>query len=329
MKRNLLAAALASTAAMLLATAPTISVAQTYPTKPITFVVGFAAGGPTDIVARTLADAMSKTLGQNVLVENKAGVGGVIGVGDVAKAPADGYRLLVHHIGMSTAPALYRKLAFDPLKDFEYAGLINEVPMVLVTKPGLPAKNLKELTAYLATNKNRVTFANAGLGAASHLCGLLFMSTLKLDLTTVPYKGTAPAMSDLIGGQVDLLCDQTTSTTAQIKAGRVQPIAITSAKRLATMADIPTTAEGGMPNFQVSVWHALYAPKGTPKPVMDKIVAAMQTALADPAVIKRFTDLGAETVSKDRQTPEALEKHLRAEIAKWSPIIKAAGEYAD
>lgn len=329
MKRNLLAAALASTAAMLLATAPTISVAQTYPTKPITFVVGFAAGGPTDIVARTLADAMSKTLGQNVLVENKAGVGGVIGVGDVAKAPADGYRLLVHHIGMSTAPALYRKLAFDPLKDFEYAGLINEVPMVLVTKPGLPAKNLKELTAYLTANKNRVTFANAGLGAASHLCGLLFMSTLKLDLTTVPYKGTAPAMSDLIGGQVDLLCDQTTSTTAQIKAGRVQPIAITSAKRLATMADIPTTAEGGMPNFQVSVWHALYAPKGTPKPVMDKIVAAMQTALADPAVIKRFTDLGAETVSKDRQTPEALEKHLRAEIAKWSPIIKAAGEYAD
>jgi tripartite-type tricarboxylate transporter receptor subunit TctC len=329
MKRKLLTAAFASTAALLLASASAPSVAQTYPTKPITFVVGFAAGGPTDIVARTLADAMSKTLGQNVLVENKAGVGGVIGVGDVAKAQPDGYRLLVHHIGMSTAPALYRKLAFDPLKDFEYAGLINEVPMVLVTKPGLPAKNLKDLNAYLAANKNRVTFANAGLGAASHLCGLLFMSTLKLDLTTVPYKGTAPAMSDLIGGQVDLLCDQTTSTTAQIKAGRVQPIAITSAKRLGTMADIPTTTEGGMPGFQVTVWHGLYAPKGTPKPVMDKIVAAMQAALADPAVAKRFADLGAETVSKDRQTPEALEKHLRAEIAKWTPIIKAAGEYAD
>jgi tripartite-type tricarboxylate transporter receptor subunit TctC len=310
--------------------APNLVHAQaSYPSKPVTIVVGFAAGGPTDIVARTLAQAMEKSLGTTVVVENKAGVGGVIGVGDIAKAQPDGYRVLVHHIGMATAPSLYRKLAFDVTKDFEYIGLINEVPMVMLTKPGMPVNNLKELNAYVAANKNKISFANAGLGSASHLCGLLYMSSIKVDLTTVPYKGTAPAMTDLIGGQVDMLCDQTTSVTAQVKGGKVKPIAITSPARLDTLKEIPTTAEGGSAGFQVSVWHGLYAPKGTPKPVLDKLVASLQAALADPALRKRFDDLGAQTVSKERATPAALESHLKAEIAKWTPIIKAAGEYAD
>ncbi len=323
---------LAAVAASLcaLAGAASVQAQAAYPTKPVTIVVGFAAGGPTDIVARTIAESMSRQLGQTVNVENKPGVGAIIGVGDVAKAQPDGYRLLVHHIGMSTAPALYRKLPFDPTKDFEYIGLINEVPMTLVTNASkIPANNLQELITYLGANRNKVSFANAGLGSASHLCGLLFMSTTKIDLTTVPYKGTAPAMTDLIGGSVDLLCDQTTSTTNQIKAGRVKAIAITSPKRLEVLKDVPTTAEGGMPSLQLAVWHGLYAPKGTPKPVVDRLVAALQASLADPAVRKRFDELGAVTVSKESATPEALRKLLNAEIAKWGPIIKAAGEFAD
>ncbi len=325
MKKTALTALIASAIV-----APNFAQAQaSYPTKPVTIVVGFAAGGPTDIVARTLAASMEKSLGANVVVENKAGVGGVIGVGDIAKSQPDGYRILVHHIGMATAPSLYRKLTFDVLKDFEYIGLINEVPMVMLTKTGLPVSNLKELNTYVAANKNKISFANAGLGSASHLCGLMYMSTVKVDLTTVPYKGTAPAMTDLIGGQVDMLCDQTTSVTAQVKGGKVKPVAITSPLRLDTLKEIPTTTEGGMAGFQVSVWHGLYAPKGTPKAVLDKLVAALQTSLADPALRKRFDDLGAQTVSKERATPAALEAHLKAEITKWTPIIKAAGEYAD
>ena len=303
--------------------------AQTYPTKPITIVVGFAAGGPTDIVARTIAASMEKTLGQPVLVENKAGAGAIIGIADVARAQGDGYKLLVHHIGMATAPALYRKLSFDPLKDFEYVGLINDVPMVMLAKQDMPVKNLTEMIAYIKANQKKISFANAGVGSAAHLCGLMFMSTIKTDLTTVPYKGTAPAMTDLIGGQVDMLCDQTTSTTSFIKGGKVHAIALTSMRRLPTLPDLPTANESGLPGFALSVWHGMYAPKNTPKPVMDKLVAALQAAIADPAVRKRFDDLGAETVTKDRATPEALASHLKAEIAKWGPIIRAAGEYAD
>ena len=262
--------------------------AQNYPTKPITIVVGFAAGGPTDIVARTIAASMEKTLGQPVLVENKAGAGAIIGIADVARAQGDGYRLLVHHIGMATAPALYRKLSFDPLKDFEYVGLINDVPMVILAKPDMPVKNLGEMISYIKANQKKISFANAGVGSASHLCGLIFMSTIKTDLTTVPYKGTAPAMTDLIGGQVDMLCDQTTSTTSFIRGGKVKPIAITNMRRLPTLADIPTANESGLPGFALSVWHGMYAPKNTPKPVMDKIVAALQVAIADPAVRKQI-----------------------------------------
>lgn len=304
--------------------------AQNYPTKPISIAVPFAAGGPTDVVARTIADALTRAMpGANVIVENVAGAGGTIGVTKVAKANPDGYSLLIHHIGMSTAPALYRKLAFDPLKDFEYIGLINDVPMTLLVKKGFPPNNVKELVPFLKANAAKVSFANAGLGSASHLCGLMFMSTIETDLTTVPYKGTAPAMTDLIGGQVDMLCDQTTNTTQQIKAGTVKALAVTSGKRLETLKDLPTMSESGLPGFTVGIWHGMYAPKGTPKAVVDKLVAALQTALKDPAVVRRHAELGAEVVSTDRATPEALQKHLAAEIARWSPVIKKAGVYAD
>ena len=304
--------------------------AQQYPSRPISIVVPFAAGGPTDTVARSLADAMTRAMpGANVVVENSAGAGGTIGVARVAKAQPDGYMLSLHHIGMATAPSLYRKLPFDPVKDLEPIGLINEVPMTLLVKNDLPPKTMRELVPYLKQNASKVTLANAGIGSASHLCGLLFMSAIETDLVTVPYKGTAPAMTDLIGGQVDVLCDQTTNTIPQIKGGKVKALAITTLKRNAALPDLPTLDESGVKGFEVTVWHGLYAPKGTPKPVIDKLVAALQASLKDPAVVKRFADLGTEPVSADKATPAALGAHLQAEIAKWAPIIKKAGVYAD
>ena len=303
--------------------------AQQYPTKPVSIVVPFAAGGPTDTVARAIGQAMEKSLGGTVIVENKAGAGGTIGVADVARAPADGYKILVHHIGMATAPALYRKLPFDPLKDLEFIGLINDVPMTLLVRTTLPVNSMTELIAYTKQNKDKMTLANAGIGAASHLCGLLFQQAIETDLTTVPYKGTAPAITDLIGGQVDILCDQTTNTTEQIKGGKVKALALTAPKRLESLKDVPTSAEAGLPGFELSIWHGMYAPKGTPKPVIDKLVAALQAALKDPGLNKRFADLGATTVAVERQNPDALGRFLKAEIDKWSPIIKKAGVYAD
>ncbi len=304
--------------------------AQSYPTRPVSIVVPFTAGGPTDTVARNLADAMTKAMpGANFIVENLGGGGGTIGAAKVAKATPDGYMLLLHHIGMSTAPALYRRLSFDPLKDFEYIGLINEVPMTFVTKNDLPVKAIGELPAYVKAHADKVTLANAGVGSASHLCGLLFMSQIGQSLTTVPYKGAAPAITDLIGGQVDMLCDQTTNTTQHIKAGKIRALAVTTDKRLSTLPDLPTMAESGFKGFNVSVWHALYAPKGTPKPVIDKLVAALQEGLKNPELGKRFAELGTEPVASDRATPEALHKFLAAEIDKWTPIIRKANIYAD
>jgi tripartite-type tricarboxylate transporter receptor subunit TctC len=303
--------------------------AQQFPTKPISMIVPFAAGGPTDTVARSLAQGMQATLKQTVLVENVGGAGGTIGVSRVARANPDGYTVLIYHIGMSTVPALYRKLTFDPLKDFAYIGLVNEVPMTIVARGNFPANNFKEFLAYIKANKAKITYANAGLGAASHLCGLLFMSAIETDFTTVPYKGTAPAMNDLLGGQVDFMCDQTTNTMSQIKAGKVKAYAVTAPKRVPTLPNIPTLQEEGLKGFEVSIWHALYAPKNTPQPVIDTLVKANQAALKDPGVIKRFEDLGAEPVAPDRATPAYLQKFLAAEIAKWGPIIQKAGQYAD
>jgi len=303
--------------------------AQQYPTKVITMIVPFTAGGPTDTVARLVSVPMTKTLKQQVIVENVDGAGGTIAANRGSKATPDGYTILIHHIGMSTAPALYRKLPYNPLTDFEHIGLINEVPMTLVAKKDFPAKDLKELIAYVKANKNKVNYANAGLGAASHLCGMLFMTAIQTDVTTVPYKGTGPAMNDLLGGQVDFMCDQTTNTTSQIKAEKIKVYGVTSKKRVPSLPNVPTMDEAGLKGFEVSIWHALYAPKGTPKPVIAKLTKGLQDALKDATVKQRFADLGSEPVAENRATPEAHRAHLKAEIDRWGPIIKKAGVYAD
>ncbi len=303
--------------------------AQQYPTKPISLMVPFSAGGPTDTVARSLAQMMGKHLGQTVIVENVPGAGGTIAPTKLKNATPDGYTLLIAHIGMSTAPALYRTLPFKPLEDFEHIGQVVDVPMTFVGKAALPPNDFKGLVDYVKANKDKVTLANAGLGAASHLCGLLFMSAIGTDLTTVPYKGTAPAMNDLLGGQVDLMCDQTTNTTSYIKSGKVKAYAVTSKQRVESLKELPPASEAGLPGFDVSVWHGVYAPKGTPKPVIDRLTAALQAGIAEPEFIKRMADLGSNVVSKDKATPEGLRSHLKAEIDKWTPIIKKAGVYAD
>src|SRR5512132_872020 len=303
--------------------------AQDYPTRSITMMVPYAAGGPTDTVARVLAQAMTKPIGQTVIVENRPSAGGILAPEIVKNAKPDGYTILIHHIGMATIPSLYRQLRFNPLTDFEYIGLINHVPMTLIARGNFPAKDFKEFLSYVKANKDKVTYANAGIGAASHLCGMLFMSAIQTDLLTVPYKGTAPAMNDLLGGQVDFMCDQTTNTTNQIKSGKVKVYGVTSKKRVPSLPDIPTLDEQGLKGFEVGIWHGFYAPKGTPKPAIDKLVAALQVAVKDPDVNKRFADLGAEVVPLSMATPAALEAHLKAEIAKWGPIIKKAGIYAD
>jgi tripartite-type tricarboxylate transporter receptor subunit TctC len=323
MNRILVSAALALSAGAALAE---------YPEKPVTIIVPFAAGGPTDKVARDLAEALRKPLGgQPVIVENVGGAGGTLGAAKVAKAAPDGYSLLLYHIGMSTSPALYRSLPYKTLEDFEYLGLVNEVPMTLIGKPGLPANNYTELVKWLEANKGKINLANAGLGAASHLCGLLFQSSIKIDMQTVPYKGTAPAMNDLLGGQVDLMCDQTTNTTGQIEAGKVKAYAVTTSKRLTTPAlkNLPTLDEAGLKGFNVSIWHGLYAPKATPKAVTDKINGALRQALKDPEFIKRQEALGAVVVTDARLGGAEHKKFVEAEINKWGPVIKAAGQYAD
>jgi tripartite-type tricarboxylate transporter receptor subunit TctC len=302
-----------------------------YPDKPITIIVPFAAGGPTDKAARNLAEALRKPLGATLVIENVGGAGGTLGATKVAKAAPDGYTLLLHHIGMATSPALYRSLQYKTLDDFEYLGMVNEVPMTLIGRTSLPANNYAELAKWLEANKGKINLANAGVGSASHLCGLLFQSSVKIDMTTVPYKGTAPAMNDLLGGQVDLMCDQTTNTTGQIESGKVKAFAVTTAKRLtsAALAKLPTADEAGLKGFNVSVWHGLYAPKGTPKAVQDKVNAALKMALNDPDFHKRQEALGAVIISDARTSGAEHKKFVDAEINKWGPVIKAAGQYAD
>ena len=315
-----------------LATLTLAAAAQAYPDKPISIVVPFAAGGPTDKVARDLAVALSKHLkGQSIVIDNVGGAGGTLGAAKVAKAAPDGYTLLVHHIGMATSPALYRKMPYDTLGDFEYLGMINDVPMTLVGRSTLPANTFPELVKWLESNKGKINLANAGLGAASHLCGLLFQQSLKIDMTTVPYKGTAPAMTDLLGGQVDIMCDQTTNTSGQIEAGKVKAFAVTSPKRLTTpaLAKLPTLDESGMKGFNVGIWHGMYAPKGTPKAVQEQLNAALRAALKDADFVKKQEALGAVVMTDARTGQAEHKKFVEAEIAKWGPVIKAAGQYAD
>ena len=303
--------------------------AQEYPSRTISIIVPFAAGGPTDTVARLIAQSMSKSLGQVMIVENSAGAGGTIGVEKVAKAKPDGYTLLLMHIGISTSPSLYRNLRYDPQKELEPVGLITDVPMTFIAKKDFPPKDMKDLIAYVKANKDKVTYANAGVGAASHLCGMLFMTAIGTDLTTVPYKGTGPAMTDLIGGQVDFMCDQTTNTTPQIKGGKVKGYAVTTKKKVASLPELPTVEDAGLKGFEVAVWHGMWAPAGTPKPAIAKLNAALKAALKDPNVVAKFAELGTEPVAENRATPEVLRAFLKSEIEKWAPIIKKAGVYAD
>jgi tripartite-type tricarboxylate transporter receptor subunit TctC len=320
-------------AALLPATLPMLSgpsLAQgEYPSRPITMIVPAAAGGPSDTVARLVAETMGAELGQRVVIENMGGAGGSLGAGRVAKSAPDGYTLLLYHIGMATSPSLYRKLPYDTLNDFDYIGQVADVPMMLIAKKATPAANFAEFLAYAKSNKDKVTYANAGVGSASYLCGLLFMSAVQTDFTMVPYKGTGPAMNDLVGGQVDFMCDQTTNTVPQIKSGNVKTYGVTTAKRLASLPDLPTLDEQGLKGFDLVVWNGLFAPKGIPKPALDRLVAALQSAVQGPAFRARLADLGAEPVPVAKATPASLGALLKSEIDKWAPIIRKTGVYAD
>ena len=308
--------------------------AQDFPAKDktITIVVPFSAGGPADRVARDLADALRKPLGgESVVIDNSAGAGSTIGTAKVARAAPDGYTLLLNHVAMGTMPTMYRKLPFNVATDFEYLGIVNDVPMTLIARPDMPANNYKDLSAWITQNKGKINLGNAGLGTASHLCGMLFQSALQIDMTPVPYKGTAPAITDLIGGQIDLLCDQTTNTTSQIEAKKVKAYGVTTLKRLTTPAlkDLPTLSEAGLKDFQVTIWHGVYAPKGTPAPVLKKLNDAIKSALKDPDFIKKQEGLGAVVATDKRMEPAEHKKFVAAETEKFGVAIKAAGSYAD
>lgn len=320
-----------------LATAAVFAQAQTFPgSKPITFVVPFSAGGPTDRVARDLAEAMRKSMGgsANFIVENVNGAGGTIGVAKVARANSDGHTLLLHHIGMASAPSLYRKLSFKVPEDFEFLGMINEVPMTLIGKPQLAANTYRDLETYIKANAGKLNIAHAGLGSASHLCGLMWQSRLQASeaMTTIPFSGTAPAMNALVGGQVDIMCDQTTNTTSQIEGGRVKAYAVTTAKSLSSnklLKDYPSLQEAGLKGFELTIWHGLYAPKGTPPAVLTQINNALKIALKDPDFIKKQEALGAVVVTDKRVEPAAHKAFVAAETAKLKPLIEAAGKFAD
>jgi tripartite-type tricarboxylate transporter receptor subunit TctC len=293
--------------------------------------VPFAAGGPSDKIARDLAEALRKPLKETVVIDNTGGAGGTIGAAKVANAKPDGYTLLVHHIGMATAPALYRKLSYKVPEDFEFLGLVNEAPSVLITKPSVDANNFADLKKWIDSSGGKLNLANAGVGSASHLCGLMIQQGLKTDMTTVPYKGTAPAMTDLMGGQVDLMCEQATNAVPQIESGKVKVFGVTSAKRatIPALKNVPTLAESGLKDFNVQVWHGLYAPKGTPPQIVAKLNAALKVALKDPEFIKREEALGISVIKDDRNTPAGHKKFVEAEVDRWGKVIQAAGAYAD
>lgn len=303
--------------------------AQDWPQRQITMVVPFAAGGPTDTVARMVAERMSADLGHQIIVENIGGAGGTLGAGNVAKADPDGYTVLLHHIGMATSATLYRNLAYDTLNAFDYVGLVTEVPMVVVARKDFEPNDFTAFISYVKDNADNLTLANAGIGSASHLCGMMLMSALEAPLVTVPYKGTGPAMTDLLGGQTDIMCDQTTNTTQQIKGGTIKAYAVNTPERLELFPDLPTAMESGLDGFDVSIWHGIYTPKGTPAEVNERLSKSLQSALADEGVVKAMADLGTAPSPAEDATPAALQAKLEAEIARWQPVIEAAGVYAD
>jgi tripartite-type tricarboxylate transporter receptor subunit TctC len=303
--------------------------AQDYPSKPITIVVPAAAGGPTDTLARALSASMGPALKQTFIIDNSGGAGGIIGIDKGAKAKADGYTLLLYHLGMATSPALYKKLPYDTLNDFDYVGIVADVPMLLIAKKAMPAANFREFLDYVKANQDKINYSHAGVGSAAFLCGLLFMSSTQTKFTTIGYKGTGPAMTDLVGGQVDFMCDQATNSAPQVKSGNVKVYGVTTSTRLASLPDVPTLDEQGLKGFNLVVWNGLFAPRGTPKPALDKLVAALQVAVQDPAFRARMADLSSEAASVARATPEALRDLLKAEVEKWTPIIRKSGAHAD
>ncbi len=303
--------------------------AAEFPDRTITLIVPYAAGGPTDVVARLLGESMGRDLHQNIVVENVTGAGGTLGSTRVAQARPDGYTILLHHINMATTPTLYRRLPYDPVNAFEPVGLVTPVPMTILGRRDLPANTFAELVEWLRANGERANLADAGLGAASQLCGTLLQHSIGTRVTTVPFRGTAPAMQELLAGRVDVLCDQTTQTLEYIRNGSVKVFAVTTPERLSVLPDVPTTAEGGMPSVQVMIWHGLYAPHATPRPVVERLSRALQAALRDPRIIQRFADMGTVPEPQDRATPDAHKAFWAAEIDRWRPILQAAGQYAD
>jgi tripartite-type tricarboxylate transporter receptor subunit TctC len=316
-------------AAPLVLTGEVALAADAYPSRFITMIVPYAAGGPTDTVGRLLSEPMTRVLGQQVIVENVGGASGTIGAARVARADPDGYTILLHTSAQATNTLLYRKLKFDAATDFAPIGVATDVPMTVVGRKDLPPKSAVELLDYIRTNKDKVTIGNAGIGGPSHLCGMLLMSRLDAPMTTVPYKGTGPAMTDLLGGQIDLMCDQATNTVGHIKSDAVKAYAVTTKERVATLPDLPTVAEAGLDGFEMTVWQALFAPKGTPDEAIDKLAGALREALKDPKVVERLTSLASEPAPAELATPEALKHQFDAEIALWKPLIEKAGVYAD
>jgi len=305
------------------------ALAQDFPSRPVSLMMPYAAGGPGDTITRVTANGMGKVLGRQFVVENTAGAGGTIGTAKVAASPPDGYSLLVMHFGHAANTALYRNLRYDAVSDFEPVGLIAESPMAVVARKDYPADNLQDFVAKLKAGRDTATAGHAGIGSASHLCSLLFFNAIGTTVTTIPYKGTGPAMNDLIGGQFDFMCDQTLNVAQPAKAGMLKAYATTTKARLAAWPDLPTATEAGLPGLEITVWFGMWAPRGTPKPVIDKLAATLREALQDPEVKSRLGASGAETVSPDRAQPEALRAHLKAEIDKWVPLIQKAGIYAE
>jgi len=315
--------------ALALACLATGAAAEDYPTRFVTLVMPYSAGGPGDTLARIVGQGMGKVLGKPVVIENTAGAGGTIGSARVAGSDPDGYTVLMNHVSHATNPSLYRKLRYETETDFQPIGVVADLPMAFVAKKDFPAKDFGEFVAYVKAHKEDVTYGHAGIGSASHLCGLMFFSAIQTKVTTVPYKGSGPAMNDLIGGQFDFICDQTINVVSPIKSGAIKPYAVTSPERAAILPDLPTAEEAGLKGFQLSIWYGMFAPKGTPKPVVDKLVAALNAAIKDPEVTSKLAGLGAVPAGPERANPDALRAHVTAEINRWSPVIKAAGVYAE
>ena len=319
-----LAGALAGLSALAALSAPAL--AQSYPARPITMIVPFAAGGPTDIVARIVADNMSKTLGQQIVIENVVGAGGTTGATRAMRANPDGYTIIMGHMGThAAAVALYPKLAYHPINNFEPIGLAAGTPVLIVAKKDFPAKDLKEFAAYVKANADKVNAAHAGVGSVSFTSCLLLNSVLDVKPTAIPFQGTGPALNALLGGQVDYMCDQIVNLVPQIKAGNIKAYGIGTPERNPALPDVPTTKEAGLPQFDVSAWNALFAPKGTPKEALDKLSDALSKALDDEGVRKRLLDLGSDIPGPDRRGQAALNKLVDSEINRWTPVIKASG----